>query len=165
MYAFNTLSLASLPTQIRYNFIQWYTLVRAQTHFCRCMFLSLFLMCYLCWWYFMHYRTSIVALHWSQLVKTITFKQPLSWYKRELISTTKRRLFIASIAFIIIMVEIFSQQGFSSLHFASQEGHTAVAQLLIESQAKLDIKNNVSVELLVHAWVWVASWHVTSTGL
>ena len=48
-----------------------------------------------------------------------------------------------------IIVEIFPQSGFSSLHFASQEGHRAVVQLLIKSQAKLDIKNNVSVELLV----------------
>ena len=65
------------------------------------------------------------------------------------ISTIKPRLLIASIVFIIIMIEIFPQSGSSSLHFASHEGHTAVVQLLIESQAKLDIKSNVSVELLV----------------
>jgi ankyrin repeat protein len=47
------------------------------------------------------------------------------------------------------MIEIFLQSGFSALHRASERGHTAVAQLLIESQAKLDIKSNVSVELLV----------------
>jgi hypothetical protein len=60
-------------------------------------------------------------------------------------STTKQRLLIASIIFIMITIEISPQSGFSSLHFASQNGHTAVVQLLIESQAKLDIKNNVSV--------------------
>ena len=41
------------------------------------------------------------------------------------------------------------QKGYTSLHAASLKGHTAVTQLLIESRAKLDIKNNVSVELLV----------------
>ena len=42
-----------------------------------------------------------------------------------------------------------TQQGDMSLHVAADNGHRAVAQLLIESQAKPDIKNNVSVELLV----------------
>ena len=50
--------------------------------------------------------------------------------------------------FSIVILETFPQIGFSSLHFASQNGHVAVVQLLIESQAKLDIKDNVSVELL-----------------
>ena len=64
-------------------------------------------------------------------------------------STTKLRLFIASIEFIIIISEIFPQSGFSSLHYAAQNGHRAVVQLLIKYQARLDIKDNVSVELLV----------------
>ena len=46
----------------------------------------------------------------------------------------------------------YRQNGWSALLDACDEGHTAVIQLLIESKAKLDIKNNVSVNL--HAcWV------------
>ena len=37
-----------------------------------------------------------------------------------------------------------TQSGLTSLHCACDEGHTAVVQLLIESQAKLNIKDNVS---------------------
>jgi ankyrin repeat protein len=35
------------------------------------------------------------------------------------------------------------------LHVACKNGYASIAKLLIESQAKLDIKDNVSVELLV----------------
>ena len=45
---------------------------------------------------------------------------------------------------------IFSpQKGYTSLHAASLDGHTTVVQLLINSKAKLDIKDNVSLALLV----------------
>ena len=43
----------------------------------------------------------------------------------------------------------FTQNGTTPLHLSCLKGHTAVAKLLIESRAKLEIKNNVSVELLV----------------
>ena len=42
------------------------------------------------------------------------------------------------------------QHGLSALHAAClNAGNSAVAKVLIESGAKLEIKNNVSVELLV----------------
>ena len=50
---------------------------------------------------------------------------------------------------ISLLTKVFPQRGLTSLHAASENGHRAVVQLLIESQAKLDIKNNASVELLV----------------
>ena len=41
------------------------------------------------------------------------------------------------------------QNGHTSLHGASMRCHPAIAKVLIESGAKLKIKNNVSVEVLV----------------
>ena len=41
------------------------------------------------------------------------------------------------------------QNGTMPVHYASEKGHTAVVQLLVEYKTKLDIKNNVSVEVLV----------------
>ena len=41
------------------------------------------------------------------------------------------------------------QNGLTPLHAASLQCHPAIVQLLIESEAKLEIKNNVSVEVLV----------------
>ena len=39
--------------------------------------------------------------------------------------------------------------GNSSLHLACMNGYTNITKLLIESEAKLEIKNHVSVEVLV----------------
>ena len=47
------------------------------------------------------------------------------------------------------MANVFPQNGRTSLHAASLQCHPAIVQLLIESGAKLEIKNNVSVEVLV----------------
>ena len=49
------------------------------------------------------------------------------------------------------MINVFTvmQYGQSSLHAAALKGFTNIAQLLIEFQANLEIKDNVSVELLV----------------
>jgi ankyrin repeat protein len=59
---------------------------------------------------------------------------------------------IISIVVVIVPVVHYvllpTQSGLTSLHCACDEGHTAVVQLLIESHAKLDIKDNVSIELL-----------------
>ena len=51
--------------------------------------------------------------------------------------------------FQLLYFRLSPQFGFSSLHFASFKGHRAMVQLLIESQAKLDMKDNVNIELLV----------------
>jgi ankyrin repeat protein len=50
---------------------------------------------------------------------------------------------------ISLLTKVSPQNGSTSLHVASLNGHTAVVQPLIESQAKLNIKNHVSVELLL----------------
>ena len=55
----------------------------------------------------------------------------------------------------IVITDLLTSQGFSPqngytpLHAACLKGHTAVVKVLIGSQAKLDIKTNVSVDLLV----------------
>ena len=51
----------------------------------------------------------------------------------------------------LFIIQGFAPQnlGESSLHCACKNGHTNVAKLLINSQADLQIKNNVSVDLLV----------------
>ena len=66
--------------------------------------------------------------------------------------TARIRLLIASIVFIFL----FTKQGFSPqnlgnspLHCACLNGHTNVVRLLLEAQADLQIKNHVSVDLLV----------------
>ena len=44
---------------------------------------------------------------------------------------------------------VFSQNGSTPLHWACDGGYTAVAKLLIDSGAKLEIKSNVSILFLV----------------
>ena len=51
---------------------------------------------------------------------------------------------------------MFLQDGITSLYGACDVGHLAVIKLLIESGAKLEIKTNVSVEVLV-GWMGMGS--------
>ena len=81
----------------------------------------------------------------------IIVKWPVSWLAKEPALTTEIKLVIIS----IVITDLLTSQGFppqngyTPLHAASFKGHTAVAMLLIKSQAKLDIKDNVSGDLLV----------------
>ena len=65
--------------------------------------------------------------------------------------TAEIKLVIISIVITYLLTShgFSPQDGYTAVHAASFKGHTAVAKLLIESQAKLDIKDNVSGNLLV----------------
>ena len=49
----------------------------------------------------------------------------------------------------LLNIMVLLQIGATPLHRVCDKGHTAVAKLLIESGAKLEIKDNVSVEVLI----------------
>ena len=51
--------------------------------------------------------------------------------------------------FFVYLIRFSPQDGWSSLHCACESGHTNVVRLLLEAQADLQIKNHVSVDLLV----------------
>ena len=62
----------------------------------------------------------------------------------------KIRLQIALVLLIHLLKNMHTQNfGNSSLHQACMKGYTDITKLLIESGAMLEIKDNVSVEVLV----------------
>ena len=70
-------------------------------------------------------------------------------YKAKVFTTPIVFRTITTHCFVVVFSFFFLQSGWSALLDACDEGHTAVVNLLIDSGAKLEIKNNVSVELLV----------------
>ena len=99
----------------------------------------------------MYHRAQMLLLPYWLHVIVIILKWPVTWLAKEPAWTTKIKLVIIS----IVITDLLTSQGFSpqngytALHAASDQGYTAVAKLLIKSQAKLEIKNNVSYKLLV----------------
>jgi ankyrin repeat protein len=53
---------------------------------------------------------------------------------------------IVTIAFITLKNVFPSQNGYTALHWASEEGHPKVVKLLVQSHANVNVKDNVSTE-------------------